>query len=396
MDFEWSAETEAFRLEVQRFLAEHLPHDLEDELYEQGLTHHDGFARALGERHWIAADWEREGFEVLDHEAMHVLEDEFCRREAPYYAVSTSMMVARVIKAVGSEWLRSEVLPKVVAGEVTIALGMSEPEAGSDVATVQTRARQVDLGSGQSGWVIDGQKMFTTNAHVTDYVFLLARTDPDSERHRGLTTFLVPLGPTDSEGTAGFEAQAVFTLSGERTNITYYNELFIEDRWRISDVGAGWQSLMLALQDEHSAAFCGHLYRVLGATERWAAEAGADGTAPIERDDVRLRLARVATDLEVALLLEQRTSWMESIGEVPVAEGPMGKLFGTEAIVRGAEELASIVGPDALRSRLDPTAVERGTIEHLLRFSLGTTIYAGTSEIQRNIIAQRRCGLPRA
>jgi 3-oxocholest-4-en-26-oyl-CoA dehydrogenase alpha subunit len=384
MDFEWSPETEAFRLEVQQFLDQHLPHELEDELYLQGLTHEAGFARALGERNWIAADWEREGFETLDHEAMHVLEDEFCRREAPYYAVSTSMMVARVIKSVGNELLNTEVLPKVVAGEVTIALGMSEPEAGSDVAMVQTKARQVE-----GGWVIDGQKMFTTNAHVTDYVFLLARTDPESERHRGLTTFLVPLG------TEGFEAQAVFTLSGERTNITYYEDVFVDDRWRISAVDSGWQSLMLALQDEHSAAFCGHLFRVLGATERWAAAPGPDGVAPIERDDVRLRLARVATDLEVSLLLEQRTSWMESIGDVPVAEGPMGKLFGTEAIVRGAEELASIVGPDALRSRLDPTAVERGTIEHLLRFSLGTTIYAGTSEIQRNIIAQRRCGLPR-
>ena len=109
--------------------------------------------------------------------------------------------------------------------------------------------------------MIDGQKMFTTNAHLCDYVFLLARTDPASERHRGLTTFLVPLEPK------GFEAQGVFTVSGERTNITFYNELFLEDRWRISEVGAGWQSLMLALQDEHSAAFSPHLDRLLAATE---------------------------------------------------------------------------------------------------------------------------------
>ena len=152
---------------------------------------------------------------------------------------------------------------------------------------------------------------------------------------------------------------------------------------------------MLALQDEHSAAVLPPPLPALGAAERWAAEPGADGTAPIERDDVRLRLAKVATDLEVAQLLERRTTWMETVGEVPVAEGPMSKLFSTEAIVRGAEELTALVGPDALRSRLDPTAVERGSIEHLLRFSLGTTIYAGTSEVQRNIIAQRRCGLPR-
>jgi alkylation response protein AidB-like acyl-CoA dehydrogenase len=231
--------------------------------------------------------------------------------------------------------------------------------------------------------------MFTTNAHVTDYVFLLARTDPESERHRGLTTFLVPLG------TGGFEAQAVFTVSGERTNITYYNDLFIEDRWRISPVGKGWSALMLALQDEHSAPFGAHLGRGLEAAEAWAGEAGPDGSPPIERGDVRRRLARVATDFEVAQLLEQRTAWMEGVGQVPVAEGPMSKLFSTEAIVRGAEELSALVGADALRSRGDPSAPHGGHVEHLLRFSLGTTIYAGSSEIQRNIIAQRRCGLPR-
>ncbi len=224
---------------------------------------------------------------------------------------------------------------------------------------------------------------------MCDYVFLLARTDPVSERHRGLTTFLVPL---DCEGV---EVQAVFTVSGERTNITFYGGVHLEDRWRISEVGAGWQSLMLALQDEHSAGFSPHLDRLLEETERWAAEPGPDGAAPIGSDDVRRRLVRAATDLEVAQLLEVRTTWMESTGQVPVAEGPMSKLFSTEAIVRHAEELSALLGPDALRSRLDQTAVRDGRIEHALRFSLGTTIYGGTSEVQRNIVAQRRCGLPR-
>ena len=314
------------------------------------------------------------------------MEEEFARAEAPVYAVSTAAMVGRVIASDGSEELRSEILPKVAGGEVTIALGMTEPEAGSDVAAVQTRARSVDDGT---GWVIDGQKMFTTNAHVADYVFLLARTDPDSERHRGLTTFLVPLD------RPGIEVQAVHTLSGERTNITFYSDVFVEDGWRISDVDGGWRSLMLALQDEHSAPFSPHLARAARrGRARGPPSPATDGTAPIERDDVRRRLVQAATDLEVAQLLEARTTWMEANGDVPVAEGPMSKLFSTEAIVRHAEDLTALVGPDALRSRGDATAVAGGHIEHALRFSLGTTIYAGTSEVQRNIIAQRRCGLP--
>jgi alkylation response protein AidB-like acyl-CoA dehydrogenase len=384
MDFAWDPEVEALRAEVRQFLDEHFTPELEEHLYRSGISHDDGFARALGARNWIAPEWSRAGFEALDVPAVHAVLDELTKADAPIYAVATSLMVARVIEAVGSAELRQAVVPKVVAGEVTIALGMSEPEAGSDVAAVRTRARRVD-----GGWVIDGQKMFTTNAHVCDYVFLLVRTDPTSERHRGLTTFLVPLD------TDGFEAQAVFTLSGERTNITFYNDLFIEDHWRIGEVGAGWQSLMLALQDEHGAAFSPHLDRLLHVAEGWAARPAADGSTPLEREDVWRALIRAATNLEVARLLEVRTTFMEAAGDVPVSEGPMSKLFGTEAVVRHAEALTAVVGPDALRSRLDPTAIGAGQIEHALRYSLGMTIYGGTSEVQRNIIAQRRCGLPR-
>lgn len=384
MDFAWDTTAENLRKEVRIFLGEHLTPELRRRVSTTGVSHDAEFVRALGDRNWIAPEWPREGFDVLDPFSVHVLTDELTRADAPNYAAATSMMVAAVIRAVGSETLRAEIVPKVVRGEVSIALGMSEPEAGSDVAAVATRARPVE-----GGWLIDGQKMFTTNGHVTDYVFLLARTDPTSERHRGLTTFIVP---RDSEG---FEAQAVYTVSGERTNITFYSNLFLEDRWRISEVGAGWQSLMLALQQEHSASFSPHLARLLAETEQWAATPAADGRAPVERGEVRQRLTRAATDLEVAELLETRSTWMVSTGLVPVAEGPMGKLFSTESIVRHAEALTALVGPDALRRREDPTAVGVGGIEHALRFSLGTTIYAGTSEIHRNIIAQRRCGLPR-
>jgi alkylation response protein AidB-like acyl-CoA dehydrogenase len=384
MDFAWDDDAETLRAEVRDFLDEHLTADLEEHLYETGVSHDDAFARAMGAKNWIGADWDRDGFEPLNAFGVHILTHELTKADAPVYLVSTSMMVARVIRGVGSEELQTAILPRVVRGEVTIALGMSEPEAGSDVAAVTTRARPVD-----GGWIIDGQKMFTTNGHIADYVFLLARTDPESERHRGLTTFLVPLH------TEGFEAQAVFTVSGERTNITFYADMFLEDRWRISEVGAGWSSLMLALQDEHSAPFSPHLDRLLERAEAWAAEAGPDGTAPIDRDEVRRGLIRAAADLEVSQLLEVRSTWMESIGEVPVAEGPMSKLYSTESVVRHGEALTALVGPDALRSRLDPTALEGGIIEHALRYSLGMTIYGGTSEIQRNIIAQRRCGLPR-
>jgi alkylation response protein AidB-like acyl-CoA dehydrogenase len=286
---------------------------------------------------------------------------------------------------VASEELKARVLPGVMAGELFIALGFSEPEAGSDVAAVSTRA----VRDGDE-WVIDGQKMFTTNAHVVPYVFLLARTNRDVPNHRGLTTFLVPLDHP------GVEIQAVQTLSGERTNITFYNDVRLDDSWRIGEVDRGWQSLMIALQDEHSAGYGGHLDRLVATTEAWAAEAtGTDGRRRLDDPDVRARLGRAATELEVTMLLQRRATWMAHNGDIPEAEGPMAKLFSTEALVRASQDLAEMVGPDALRSYFEPTAPQGGRIEHIMRFAIGTTIYAGTSEVQRNIISQRGLGLPR-
>src|SRR5262249_24579949 len=151
--------------------------------------HDDAFVRALAERDWVAPGADPDGAgAALGPFELHLLEDRLTKVEAPTYAIATTQMVARVIERVGSPDLQAEILPGAHRGEVTIALGLSEPEAGSDVAAVQTRARR----DGDE-WVIDGQKMFTTNGHLCDYVFLLTRSNPDVPNHRGLTMFIVPL-----------------------------------------------------------------------------------------------------------------------------------------------------------------------------------------------------------
>ena len=238
-------------------------------------------------------------------------------------------------------------------------------------------------------WIINGSKMFTTNGHIADYAFVLARTNPDAPKHAGLTMFLVPMDDV--------EAQAVFTLSGERTNITYYNDVRVPDSLRVGPVDEGWATLNVALASEHGSSFGPMIHRLLDAAERWAREAtDEEGRPRLEDPAVREALARAATDLEVSTLLQRRVAWMAEAGLKPAAEGPMSKLFSSEALTARAQELVEVIGPDALRSYFDPTAPVRGVIEHLQRFSLGTTIYAGTSEIHRNTIAQRGLGLPRA
>lgn len=386
MDFRLAPDAEAFRDALRAHLQEVLTPEVEERIYRSGVAHDDDFAKGLVEKGLSAPGWSSEyGGRSGGAWEDQVLKEELMRADAPVYLSETTRMVASIIREVGTPVMRDRILAGAMSGEITIALGFTEPECGSDVAAATTKAvRDGD------DWVINGSKMFTTNGHIADYVFLLARTSPEKPKHQGLTMFLVPLD------VAGFEAQAVWTLSGERTNITFYSDVRIGDEWRIGDVDAGWQVLGLSLQDEHASGWGPHIARLLHHAEQWAQTTRApDDSPPINKDDVRRRLARVAMENEVSMLLQHRCVWMTEEGQIPVAEGPMSKVFSTESLARAAQDIVEMVGPDAVRSYFEPTAPEQGRFEHLMRFSLGTTIYAGTSEVQRTIIAQRGLGLPR-
>ena len=240
--------------------------------------------------------------------------------------------------------------------------------------------------------MIDGQKMFTTNAQIGDYAFLLARTDPDVPKHEGFTMFLVPLDQP------GVEVQAVYTLSGERTNITFYNEVRVDDRWRIGEVDEGWRTLTVALAAEHAAGFGSGIERLLDGVRALGIGGPRRRRRPrIEAPDVQLAVGRAAGDLTVSRLLQRRVAWCRVEGD----RGAGGRGSDVEAV-----QLGGVGGSRPGHHRADgprrPAQLLRsrprrstGVIEHMLRFSLGTTIYAGTSEVHRNMIAQRGLGLPR-
>ncbi|OBH62165.1 acyl-CoA dehydrogenase [Mycobacterium colombiense] len=385
MHFQLDAASASYRDGVRAHLREVLTPEFEEQIYRSGVAHDDGFAKGLVEKGYFAPCWPVElGGQDRGIWDDQVLKEELMRFDAPMYLSETTRMVASIIREIGTPAMKDRILAGAINGDITIALGFTEPECGSDVAAAATKAvRDGD------DWVINGSKMFTTNGHIADYIFLLARTNPDKPKHKGLTMFLVP---RDSNG---FAAQAVWTLSGERTNITFYSDVRIGDEWRIGEVDGGWQVLGLSLQDEHASGWGPHLIRLLHHAERWATTTSDDGSRPIANADVRRRLARVAIESEVSMLLQRRCVWMLEQGEIPVAEGPMSKVFSTEALERASQDIIELVGADGLRSYLEPTAPEHGRFDHSLRFSLGTTIYAGTSEVQRTIIAQRGLGLPR-
>ena len=386
MDFRLGERSEACRQEARRFLEEVLTEEMHEEMYRTGVHHNRDFHRALVERGWLAPGWPVElGGGGRDPMEVLAFAEELQRAGSPTYGVGTTMIVANLIRHIGTDEQKALIIPPVLAGEMIIVLGLTEPESGSDVAAAQTRAvRDGD------DWVINGQKMFTTNAQEAEYAFMLARTDPEVPKHRGLTTFLVPLRQ------AGVEIQPVYTLSGERTNLTFYEDVHVDDALRLGEVDGGWDVMGIMLTLERAGAQGGESVRLLAAMEEWArTEVDGEGRPRSDDPGVRARLGRAAAENEVSTLLARRTAWVNESGRLPGVEGSMAKLFASEAITRQSADFVDLLGPDGVRSHGEPTARARGLVDYAFRYALGTTTYGGTSEIQRNIIAQRGLGLPR-
>jgi len=387
-DFRLGAAVEAFRDEVAAFLSEHVTDEVVETAHTTGTIHDWGLHRAMAAQGWISAGWPLEygggGRSPLE---MNVLSEQMYLSGAPVDGIGVASLVAHTILLEGTEWQKSTIVPEILDGSAICCLGYSEPESGSDVAACATRAvRDGD------DWVIDGSKMFTTLAHEARYVFLLTRTNPDVPKHKGLTMFVVP---TD---TPGIEISPVHTMGGERTNITYYDGVRVGDAYRVGDVDGGWGVMMTALVFERNSAWYGEAVRLLDHAVGWAATTPATSAAGTMLADplVRERLARAAIGNEVANLLGWRAAWLASIGTLPSVEGTMAKLFTTEHYQRAASDLVDLLGADGVRRHGDPAAPADGWIEATERHCQVTTIYGGTSEVLRGIIAQRGLGLPRS
>lgn len=385
-DFELGAAADAFRRTVRAFFEENLTDELRAHAHFSWDGHHPELHRKLAAAGLAFPSWPREygGQERGVYEQL-ALEEEFHRAGWTTHALGTTRMVGATLMRFASEELKREVLPRIAAGEAVTSLGYTEPGSGSDVAAAQTRAvRDGDH------WIINGQKMFTSGANLAQYVFLLTRTDHAAKKHRGLTMFLVPLD------TPGIEIQAVHTVGDERTNVTYYSDVRIADRYRVGEVNGGWSVLAYALELEHGGTYPKHQRDLLDAAVRWARTTQRNGRAAIEDPRVRERLGRAAMHFEVARVLSRRSHWVAAEGRPHRGEGPMSKLFQTEILVEDAQDLLDLAAPASLLRQGEPDAAADGAFEHAYRFAPATAIYGGTSEIMRSIIAQLALGLPRS
>jgi 3-oxochol-4-en-24-oyl-CoA dehydrogenase len=295
-------------------------------------------------------------------------------------AANVTQMVALIIHRFGSAELKADVLPKLMQGDAICSLGYSEPGSGSDVFAAQCRATPEG-----NGWRIDGTKMFTSGANLSYYVLMLCRTNTEVAKHAGLTMFIVPLK------TEGVTVQPVYTFQDERTNITFYDNVRIPDSWRLGEVDGGVKTMSASLELEHGGGFGKYMRKMLEAGEAACREITRNGRPLIEDGQAQARLARTAAHLWLSELITFRAQWTIAEKKPNRAYGPMAKMFSSEKFLTDARDLLDLTAPYSLSLRPGPTAA----LNLFYRHAQGATIYGGTSEVHRSMIAERNLGLPR-
>jgi alkylation response protein AidB-like acyl-CoA dehydrogenase len=385
IEFGYGAAAAEFAEEVRAFFRANLTDELKAHAHHSVDGYHAGFNRQLAQAGLLFPHWPKEfgGREKTAFE-MAALQEVFEEFNWQRITAPITNQVAQIAMRFATEEVKREVLPRFSSGESLACLGFSEPSCGSDVFAAKTKAVRTASGD----WVIDGQKIFTTAANLADYIFLLVRTNPDVPKHAGLTLFLVPMD------LPGIEIHPVYTVQDERTNITYLSNVQVPDRYRVGEVDGGTAVMAATLELEHG----GDQYRISFANMykhalAWAKTTQRDGKAVIETQDARRRLARVAVHTSLARDLCYRTVWAIR-DQVPgrAAFGPMSKLFSTEQYQRDALDLMELCAPHSLLQSNHGL----GHVEIGYRQSIGMTIYGGTSEIHRSLIAEQALGMPRS
>ncbi len=382
-----TAEQRAFRDELREYFSAMMTDELVKELRE---THEGGgplfreTMKQMGRDGLLGVGWSKEfGGQGRSPIEQFIFADEVQAAgfPLPFLTLNT---VGPTLLRYGTDEQRKEFVPKVLAGEVYFAIGYSEPGAGTDLASLKTSA----VKDGDE-WVINGQKMWTSLAGFSDYIWLAARTDPESKKHRGLSMFLVP---TTAEG---YSRQVIHTVGGVTTNATFYDNVRVPAENLIGGENNGWSLITGQLNHERiSLSGFGRLLRALGEVTEWARETDVDGERIIAKSWVRDKLAKVYAKVQVLRLMNWRQAWDATHGQPNLADASAIKIYGSELNIEAYRMLMEItsarasIGPDC------PGAVLRGHLESAYRNGLILTFGGGTNEIQRDIVAMAGMGLP--
>ena len=394
MDFRFTPKEEAFRQEVHNFIEKECPADLRGggvNIMEE-IGNLFAWRAKLAKRNWIAPAWPKEyggaGMPIMEQ---FIYNQETALMRAPPHIFIGGLGVAVVGPTIihyGTEEQKKEFIPKILSGEHMWCQGFSEPEAGSDLASLKTRAvRDGD------DYVINGQKIWTTVAHVSHYMLMLARTDPDAPKHKGISYFLVPMK------TPGITVRPLLNLPGVRE----FNEVFLEDAripasCRLGEENQGWYMAATTLDIERSniGSAVGQQQGVEDLT-RFARENKGNGIVRLGYDPcLRYELAERYIETEAAMMLSSRVVTLQAKGLIPNYEASAVKLYSMEMSQRIANTGLRLLGLYGQLARGSKWAPLKGRLEYQYLRSIGSTIEGGTSEIQRNIMATRGLGLPRS
>ena len=391
MEFEFSDEQLAFVKEVETFLNANDDPEVFDVTRENMAQIVDtpkrrAFMASLGAQGWLGMTWPaayggQEGEGVYEY----LLNEQLAGRGGPQIGKGVGI-IGKTLFRHGNEILKEEFLPKILRNEVEFAVGYSEPNAGSDAASMQLKATKVE-----GGWQLNGQKTWTTSAHFAEWYWVGARTDPTAAKHAGITLFLVPIDQPS------ITVNAIWTMGDERTNEVFLNDVFVPDEFVVGEVNHGFQYISEALDLERFTMFTYSPIKArLDLVIDYVKTATRDGE-PLHDDPlVRAQIAELSTKAEVARVLGLKFL-AKSLkgGAAPTAEASQYKLFATEFSKVLANSSMDICGPGAQLRVGTEDAPMKGRAESTYRYTVLDTIGGGTSEVQKNIIARRKLGLPK-
>lgn len=392
MDFELDAAQVAWREEVRAFLREHVTPELRAEMAEHDLEFRGGevaaFRRKIGEKGWFGLNWPREyGGLGLGPIHQHLLMSEF-----EYWGVPgpdlTVTSVAPMLMRHGTDRNKEEFLPPIARGEMICAVGYSEPGAGTDLASLRTRA-VLEGGAETGDWVVNGAKIWNSGAQRATHEWLCVRTDPDAPRHRGISVLIVPIDQP------GVTIRPLITWSGFRTNEVFFDDVRVPATNLVGEVNQGWRYITGALDLERGALTnAGDLRRAVDDLVELARTPREDGAVPAHDPEVRRQLARLDADVEAATLMGYEAASMLDDGTIPSVEVSVEKIFTSELRQRIATVALDLLGPAGLLAHQAPGAPLAGRFERLYRAAPLLRFGAGTNEVLRDVIAQRGHAMP--
>jgi len=382
-----SPEQLALREELRTYFADLIDDEFRAELRgsEGGGPQYRRILKQLANDGWLGIGWPKEyGGQGRSAIEQYIFAEEVQRVgfPLPFLTLGT---VGPTIMHYGTEAQKQRFLPPILQGDMHFAIGYSEPGAGTDLASLKTRA----VRDGDE-WVINGSKVFTSLADYADYIWLAVRTDPDAPKHRGISMIMVP---TDAPG---YKCTPIHTMSGVRTNATYFEDVRVPVDNLIGEENQGWSLIVGQLNFErvslvNASGFESLYTELLG----WSRETKLpDGRRVIDQPWVQQSLARCHAQIEVLKLMNWKQAWASTKGMLHPAESSAAKVYGTEMACRIYEWMMEVIGQNSIVADGSPEAVLRGRLERMYRAALILTFGGGTNEVQRDIIAMAGLGMP--